>query len=272
MAEKYSGYTKKTCSIFATCLIIIFLFSCRDETPSHALRASSPVFSHPYVKTHLFIPEFTEEYIAQVQSSYDSLIREIKSARHNFAVQYHDAQCDYVINPVLAKAKSYLVKKLDEEVLPAWYGTKWAFEGYTDKPLEGCVACGYFITTPLKHIGFNLNRFRMAQKYSHDLIRSLCDSDAIAVFPAGELEKRMEGMAGKPDDIYVVGLDCHVGFLVIRDGKPKFVHSDYCYQAMVKEEDPFRSAAFMASEGYVIGSLFSGDGFIANWLTNDTIK
>ncbi|WMJ72126.1 hypothetical protein RCC89_02925 [Cytophagaceae bacterium ABcell3] len=39
----------------------------------------------------------------------------------------------------------YLVNKL----IPYWYGTKWDFEGHTDVPGKGEIACGYFVSTTL---------------------------------------------------------------------------------------------------------------------------
>jgi hypothetical protein len=34
-----------------------------------------------------------------------------------------------------------------ETIIPAWIGTGWDFNGITEKPQQGSIACGYFVTT-----------------------------------------------------------------------------------------------------------------------------
>ena len=49
-------------------------------------------------------------------------------------------------------------------VIPYWYGTKWSFEGHTSIPMQGEIACGYLVSTTLRDIGININRYRLAQQ------------------------------------------------------------------------------------------------------------
>lgn len=43
--------------------------------------------------------------------------------------------------------KAAFVRQITQKVFPYWYGTKWDFNGTTEMPQEGSIACGYFVTT-----------------------------------------------------------------------------------------------------------------------------
>ena len=47
------------------------------------------------------------------------------------------------------QASQLLFSNLADSVFPAWYGTKWDFNGHTNVPKEGLIACGYFVSTTL---------------------------------------------------------------------------------------------------------------------------
>ena len=53
---------------------------------------------------------------------------------------------------------------LVDKIIPHWYGTPWSFGGHTAIPNQGKIACGYFISTTLRDMGINLNRYKLAQK------------------------------------------------------------------------------------------------------------
>ena len=81
-----------------------------------------------------------------------------------------------------ASVKNYLFTTLSKKIFPSWYGTAWDFNGYTEKPLNGEIACGYFVTTTLKHIGFNLNRYKIAQQGPFSITEILCEKEYISVY------------------------------------------------------------------------------------------
>lgn len=51
-----------------------------------------------------------------------------------------------------------------ERIIPYWEGTPWTFEGHTSVPNKGSIACGYFVSTTLRDVGLNLNRYKLAQQ------------------------------------------------------------------------------------------------------------
>ena len=61
-----------------------------------------------------------------------------------------------------------------DSLLPCWYGTAWDYNGTAMSPLEGKIACGYFITTTLRQSGMKINRIKLAQCPSSELIWSVC--------------------------------------------------------------------------------------------------
>src|SRR6478609_2933662 len=73
----------------------------------------------------------------------------------------------------------YFQQTLYQKMVPYWLGTTWDFNGYTAIPGQGTVACGYFVSTTLRHMGVNVNRYKLAQQYSHAIVKSLCQHDTI---------------------------------------------------------------------------------------------
>ena len=64
----------------------------------------------------------------------------------------------------LDSVQQYFEEQLLNGIIPYWYGTAWSFEGHTNVPNQGEIACGYFVSTTLVHMGLDINRYRMAQK------------------------------------------------------------------------------------------------------------
>ena len=66
-----------------------------------------------------------------------------------------------------------------KELFPYWYRTKWEFSGHTNTPQEGEIACGYYVSTTLKHAGVNVNRYRMAQQSALSAAKTVAGSDTL---------------------------------------------------------------------------------------------
>ena len=73
---------------------------------------------------------------------------------------------------VIKQAKAYLFHELTMEIFPSWYGTKWDFNGTTQVPQEGYIACGYFVITTLRDLGLKVPRVKWAQAASETMILS----------------------------------------------------------------------------------------------------
>jgi len=152
------------------------------------------------------------------------------------------------------------------QVWPAWYGTEWDFNGYTHKPRNGIVACGYFVSTTLRDVGMKLNRYDLAKLYSHAICTNICGED---VMDLNDLDSVVNYIQSQPDDIYIVGLDSHVGFLLKENNQVFFVHSNYMGPVAVTKEIAVESDALNSSERYVLGSILKNKDILQKW-TNGT--
>jgi hypothetical protein len=159
---------------------------------------------------------------------------------------------------------------LIDNIFPAWYGTEWDYNGYSNVPQKGIIACGYFVSTTLKHIGFNLNRYKLAQQYSSAIVKSLCDN--IQYVRNNDTEKLFNYINSKPNQLYVVGLDNHVGFISKEEDGVYFIHSSYLEPVAVIKEKAETSEALIGSNLFVLGHLSGNTTVIKSWLTDAQIS
>jgi len=66
-------------------------------------------------------------------------------------------------------------------------------------------------------------------------------------------------------EICVLGLDYHVGFVVREGEEMYFVHSDYIDRSGVKRGKLNEYRAIRASKSYVIGSLTANESLLKKW-------
>lgn len=162
----------------------------------------------------------------------------------------------------------YLHTKLTSEVFPAWYGTEWDYNGYTNTPREGIVACGYFVSTTLKHVGFNLNRFDLAKMYSSSIVKSLCATSVTF----DDIDNMFAHILENDDHLYVVGLSNHVGFIEKKNGAIYFIHSNYIGPIAVEKELAKNSDALNSSDVFVLGNISGNYELMKKWRDNIKIN
>lgn len=165
----------------------------------------------------------------------------------------------------LTIAENYMSKILVDSIFPYWLGIEWDFNGYTETPRQGVVACGYFVSTTLRDLGIKLNRYKIAQKGAADIIHALCDTKSIVRLSSVEQVSDFMKSVNE-NEILIVGLDFHVGFLFKRDKKTYFAHSNYIEMKGVEIELIEDSQAFSHSEVYVVGNLTKNRAMTENWL------
>lgn len=200
--------------------------------------------------------------------SYNQIKEEIKNRRSAFKkiILSDTSKTDSVIKV----AQDYLFNKLTIDVLPSWYGTPWDFNGISNQPKKGQIACGYFVSTPLKHIGFNLNRYRVAQKGAKEIIETLAGKEGCKTFT--NKEQIWKEVTNRPDGIYIIGLSSHVGFIEKRKNMVYFTHSNYLTPCEVIREEFLTSPAIYLSHIYVLGDLSLSSKVILNWINEISIK
>lgn len=127
---------------------------------------------------------------------------------------------------------------LVNQIIPYWYGTPWSFEGHTEVPGQGKIACGYFVSTTLQHAGIRLNRYRLAQQAPQAEAKAIAMGDSVTVRKGDWLKEVLPDLQKTlKEGIYFIGLgESHVGFLLQRKGRLFFLHSNYTYPAEVRIE------------------------------------
>ena len=149
--------------------------------------------------------------------------------------------------------------------MPQWYGTPWAFDGISEAPRKNYIACGYFVSTTLKHVGFNLNRYKLAQQAASVVIDVLCGNNKAYSTDKSALINKLKAKNG--NRLYVVGLDYHVGFIAVQNNEVYFIHSDYFKNKVVKEF-AFKSQGFSATNSYVYGEITNNSSLLNKWKLN----
>lgn len=146
-----------------------------------------------------------------------------------------------------------LISFITDSLIPCWYGTPWDFNGTTEIPGQGKIACGYFVTTTLRDAGMRINRVKLAQCVSQNLLYDLCKdfkkfSDKPLPFFVAEVERSGYGL-------YIVGLDNHTGY-IYNDGKDVwFIHSGVLPPKCVLKEKAIESETLRRSRYRVVGRI-----------------
>ncbi|WP_420572569.1 hypothetical protein [Kordia sp.] len=199
------------------------------------------------------------------KGNYNTIKQSIKRDRTYFAEQFQQNK-----EKAIDSASNYIYNKLVNEIVPHWYGTPWDFNGHTNIPNDGVIACGYFVSTTLRHLDFQLNRYKMAQQGGLN--------EAITLQPKSELKiyrnisfHQLKNKINKvyKDGIYFVGLSNHVGYVLIKNKELYFLHSSY-YDNRVMIEKAETSPCF-AGDIYVFAEITTNRKLIQKWIQNTTI-
>jgi hypothetical protein len=147
---------------------------------------------------------------------------------------------------------SYFFRFINNDVSRYWSGTPWSFAGTSREPRQGSIACGYFVTNTLSDYGFGINRTFLAQQASSVMIKKLC-TDIRYFTKRQDLETYILGK--KKNQVYIVGLDFHTGYITRENKDTYFIHSNYIRNEGVMKELTGNSKALNASKTFMIGTL-----------------
>lgn len=151
------------------------------------------------------------------------------------------------------------------KIFPYWYGTPWNFNGTTQKPNEGKIACGYFVTTTIEDMGFPINRIKLAQCASEEMIKELVSKENIFRFSGISMEDFEQKIIKKGNGLYLIGLDNHTGFVLISDEENYFIHSNGYFPQEVMKEKLSDSKIIAKSKYRVVGKMSADKKFLNNW-------
>jgi len=226
--------------------ILVFTASCQ-ETPSVknttiAIDAAPKVPNIPYGEMKLKVDDLRQK-----------LNKEYHQAAHK--------------NAFLDSTSNVFTTFLLDSIIPYWYGTPWTFTGHTDTPNEGEVACGYLVSTSLRHMGLSLNRFRMAQQASKLAVQTIALSADNVTFMSNV---SLPDIANMDVGLYVVGLDNHVGFILRKPDETLFIHSDYVSGGVIRQ--CIEDAPAFRSQVYYFGKISGNRLLMKKWLIGEKVK
>lgn len=170
-------------------------------------------------------------------------------------------------NALPLKEKQQLFQHiLTDKIFPFWYGTFWSFYGHTQVPGTGSVACGYFVTTTLTHAGVRLNRVKLAQCASEEMIKTLVQKKHIYYYNNLTINDFITKIEQKGKGLYLIGLDNHTGFIFINNlNQVWFIHSSGRFPFAVINENAAKSVVLQKSVYKVVGKISDDDILLNNW-------
>lgn len=216
---------------------------------------------------------FAYQPVTQVKNeTYNLAVISIKQWQKNKSDQYLKLTSDSIRLSYINHLQDSIVIKIVKDIIPYWYGTPWEFYGTTEKPKQGGIACGYFVTTILKHAGYNIEKNKLAQQASELIIKSLVSEKYIKRFSYTPIEKFVNSVKEMGEGLYIVGLDIHVGFIYVNNQDVYFIHSSYIEPRCVVKEIAVESKILASSEYRVIGKISADPDLTEKWLTGEKIK
>jgi hypothetical protein len=206
--------------------------------------------------------------------AYESVLRGLDSKRVVLGERYRLAKSVTERVALRQQARRLVLSAITDQIFPAWMGTPWGLgpNSTAIRPHQPgkVVGCSYFVTGVLLNAGLRLSsRARFAQAPSVLMQQALTpdrhDLHRIPGMPMAKLTQRLLALG---DGVYIVGLNIHTGFLVIRDGQVRVVHASYTPPQEVVDEplDTSLVIAYSAGRGYVVTPLFAGDRLVDHWL------
>lgn len=168
---------------------------------------------------------------------------------------------------VLEEARDVVFRALVDELIPAWHGTPWAFHGTSTTPREGEIACGYYVSTLLLHADFDVERVRLAQQASENIIKTFTARSDIHRFSSRPASDVVDRVQRDGRGIYILGLDYHAALLVNDGDAVQMCHASYLGEGRALCEPALTSAA-MVSNYRVVGKLLD-DAMMRKWLQGE---
>ena len=231
-----------------------------------------------YITTQIFSSvkkskNFGEE-VRLFNTSSDSIVDSYASTKENADQLRLQLKEDLRLGTIsLDHIKTAFANQLVDKIIPHWYGTPWSFGGHTATPNEGKIACGYFISTTLRDMGVNINRYILAQKSPIDEAKMISCGAVISQVQQETHEKAFEEIdALTQEGLYFIGFDeGHVGYLLKRNGELFLIHSNYLNPVSVCIETLKESRVFKRFTKFHLVAISHNDGLLQRWLDNGTV-
>jgi hypothetical protein len=201
---------------------------------------------------------------------YATLKEEVERWRRDLSAKHAKARGPGEKDQVLAECRRFLEAVLPE-MMRCWLGTKWDFNGTSEVPGEGSIACGYFVSTVLRDAGFRVDRYKLARQPSQNILRSFLPREALVLKVGVPYDSYASHLEAAERGIRIIGLDQHVAFLVTGPDGFRFIHSSGSEPWCVVEEGRADADVLRRSNYRVEGSLTADKNLLRRWLAGERI-
>jgi hypothetical protein len=201
---------------------------------------------------------------------YAVLKKEVERWRKDLAGRHAKARTTEEKDRVLAESRRLLERVLPE-MMRCWLGTPWDFNGTSEVPGEGKVACGYFVSTVLRDAGFRVDRFKLARQPSQNILLSFLPRESLSLKVGAVYESYADDLDRAEPGIRIVGLDRHVAFLVTGPEGFRFIHSSGSKPWCVVDEARAEAEVLRRSNYRVEGLLTADKPLLRRWLAGEKI-
>ncbi|MBS1511478.1 MAG: hypothetical protein JST86_11595 [Bacteroidetes bacterium] len=166
----------------------------------------------------------------------------------------------------VAEKQKIFTNAVTGTIIPCWMGTPWSFNGTTETPPQGSIACGYFVTTVLRDAGVPLARIKLAQCPSEQMIKTLVQPRYITHFSNSSMPVFMAAVRQQGYGMYIVGLDNHTGFIYNNGQHIYFIHASYIGERKVTKELAAESSILYYSKYKVLGKISGDEQVLQKWI------
>jgi hypothetical protein len=240
--------------------VVAFGLSCND-----GVKRNSKTYESPFAAYTDSLP------VADRQVLYKAILRRLEKKRERLQNKWAAANSEASKQKILNETRSLLLSTLCDSLFVCWYGTGWDFNGVTEKPGEGNIACGYFVTTALRDAGFKIDRVYFAQQASSVMINAICNKNKIWIHGNSKPVEEANRFNTREEGLYIIGLDNHVGFVKKKKEKVSLVHSCPWPNHGVGVEEFAKSAIINESHYFMTGNLLGTDETIISWILGKKI-
>jgi hypothetical protein len=218
-------------------------------------------------------------------SGFERITAEIETARRDFHRKWMGASSGHGRNVVRREARQYLVWAIVEQIVPAWLGMPWTMAVIQDGlkpdaafPFEAGkgISCSWFLVSVLRNAGLRFQSPRafagsIAVQFQYALAPRDADIHRFFNVSPDRLAKKIAALG---EGLYVIGLNCHIGFVYVRGDRVEILHSSYITPARVVVEPVAQSPVIAASEkaGYLVSPIFQDTRLIDHWLTGTKVR
>jgi len=196
---------------------------------------------------------------------YAELKESLAGWREQLAARHAAARTAAARDAVLDDARLILESALPD-MMRCWLGTPWDFHGTASTPGDGKIACGYFVSTILRDAGFRVHRYHLAQQPSGNILRTFLPRGSCKLTVGQDYEAFADALESAEPGIYLVGLDTHVGFIVVEDGALRFIHSSGSRPRAVVDESRADAQVLRQSNWRMLGHLTTDRDVLRKWL------